>query len=72
MAGIASRLTQKILAGMNDIGKEVYLSAYRSGCISSFSKNNTENDAAARKKEAAKEKAHAAAKQSATNKTKAG
>lgn len=63
----------KILAGMNDIGKEVYLSAYRSGSEypKPRSKNNTEkNDAAARKKEAVKEKADAAGKQSAANKTK--
>lgn len=62
----------KILAGMNDIGKEVYLSAYRSGSnTQSFAAKTTQkNDAAARKKEAAKEKADAAGKQSATNKTK--
>ncbi|EOD3919109.1 cell envelope integrity TolA C-terminal domain-containing protein, partial [Enterobacter hormaechei] len=63
----------KILAGMNDIGKEVYLSAYRSGSEypKPRSKNNTEkSDATARGKAAAKEKADAAGKQSATNKTK--
>ena len=63
----------KILAGMNDIGKEVYLSAYRSGSEypKPRSKNNTEkSDATAREKAAAKKKADAAGKQSATNKTK--